>query len=559
MPENPFLAAALQVKFSNVTMYVYAGNDIVSEALKGKGHGWEGNEVKEMLWAVRQYWKQGEAMKYLAGAKAQPADTFVVGGGSTGRHLLQEQQQQGPQQRVSQQWQQQQQQGRTLLAEGSIVAQEDSYGSRNLLQKQSRASQQWNQQRINNQRRRQEGRRGYSGDRRHLLHANSLQQGHDLLDEGSILVPVDSSGSRSLLQKQSRASKQWDQQRINNQRRRQEGNGGGDRRHLLHGESAQQGDFLDEVFDLAYLDSSSSRNLLQKQSRASQQWNQQRINNQRRRQEGSRGYGGDRRHLLHGNSLQQGHDLLDRGYYLATVDSSGSRSLLQKQSRASKQWDQQRINNQRRRQEGNGGGDRRHLLHEQSLQQGRDPLEEGSILAPVGRDSSRSLLQKQSQASKQWDQQRINNQRRRQGRNLLEVLGGPSKALQASSSSSSSSKPSRPLMVDVGGNVGWFTINAAAAGARVATFEGMHMLLLAGHSLRQWRVLLRAVPGVWVCMQLHLCALASSLLLLLMLPLLVLPAAPAAPDAPVVPAVVACCCSCVHLLHLQRWSQTWRC
>ena len=29
-----------------------------------------------------------------------------------------------------------------------------------------------------------------------------------------------------------------------------------------------------------------------------------------------------------------------------------------------------------------------------------------------------------------------------------------------------------PLMVDIGANVGWFTLNAAAAGARVAAFEG---------------------------------------------------------------------------------------
>ncbi|KIZ07659.1 hypothetical protein MNEG_0298 [Monoraphidium neglectum] len=34
-------------------------------------------------------------------------------------------------------------------------------------------------------------------------------------------------------------------------------------------------------------------------------------------------------------------------------------------------------------------------------------------------------------------------------------------------------KPSRPLMVEVGANVGWFTVNAAAAGADVAAFEAM--------------------------------------------------------------------------------------
>ena len=31
---------------------------------------------------------------------------------------------------------------------------------------------------------------------------------------------------------------------------------------------------------------------------------------------------------------------------------------------------------------------------------------------------------------------------------------------------------SPPLMVDIGANIGWFTLNAAAAGARVAAFEG---------------------------------------------------------------------------------------
>jgi hypothetical protein len=33
-------------------------------------------------------------------------------------------------------------------------------------------------------------------------------------------------------------------------------------------------------------------------------------------------------------------------------------------------------------------------------------------------------------------------------------------------------QPARPLMIDIGSNVGWFALNAAAAGARVAAFEG---------------------------------------------------------------------------------------
>jgi hypothetical protein len=38
--------------------------------------------------------------------------------------------------------------------------------------------------------------------------------------------------------------------------------------------------------------------------------------------------------------------------------------------------------------------------------------------------------------------------------------------------SGGASMPDRPLAVDIGANLGWFTINAAMAGARVAAFEG---------------------------------------------------------------------------------------
>lgn len=46
------------------------------------------------------------------------------------------------------------------------------------------------------------------------------------------------------------------------------------------------------------------------------------------------------------------------------------------------------------------------------------------------------------------------------------------KPAPVSSTSSSSTDQRRPLTVDVGANLGWFTLNAAAAGARVAAFEG---------------------------------------------------------------------------------------
>jgi hypothetical protein len=43
--------------------------------------------VKEMLWAVRQYWKQGDVMKRLGGSNAQQAQSLVVSANSAGRHL----------------------------------------------------------------------------------------------------------------------------------------------------------------------------------------------------------------------------------------------------------------------------------------------------------------------------------------------------------------------------------------------------------------------------------------------------------------------------------------
>jgi len=38
--------------------------------------------------------------------------------------------------------------------------------------------------------------------------------------------------------------------------------------------------------------------------------------------------------------------------------------------------------------------------------------------------------------------------------------------------STNTTRPDRPLTVDIGANLGWFSLNAAAAGARVAAFEG---------------------------------------------------------------------------------------
>lgn len=48
----------------------------------------------------------------------------------------------------------------------------------------------------------------------------------------------------------------------------------------------------------------------------------------------------------------------------------------------------------------------------------------------------------------------------------------PLAAANAPGDGTTSSAVTRPLAVDVGANVGWFALNAAAAGARVAAFEG---------------------------------------------------------------------------------------
>jgi hypothetical protein len=56
-----------------------------------------------------------------------------------------------------------------------------------------------------------------------------------------------------------------------------------------------------------------------------------------------------------------------------------------------------------------------------------------------------------------------------------QALAGKAAAAASLGGAAASSNPyrNRPLAVDVGANLGWFTLNAAAAGARVAAFEGL--------------------------------------------------------------------------------------
>ncbi len=44
-------------------------------------------------------------------------------------------------------------------------------------------------------------------------------------------------------------------------------------------------------------------------------------------------------------------------------------------------------------------------------------------------------------------------------------------------------RPVSPFVIDVGANIGWFTLNAAAAGGRVAAFEGGLHVALVGRAL----------------------------------------------------------------------------
>lgn len=49
------LEGTRQVPFGNVSLTVYAGHDIVSNNLAGWAHSWEKVEMREMLWALREY------------------------------------------------------------------------------------------------------------------------------------------------------------------------------------------------------------------------------------------------------------------------------------------------------------------------------------------------------------------------------------------------------------------------------------------------------------------------------------------------------------------------
>jgi hypothetical protein len=54
------------VPFGNVSLTVYAGHDIVSNNLAGWAHSWEKVEMREMLWALREY-KVGGCITRIAG------------------------------------------------------------------------------------------------------------------------------------------------------------------------------------------------------------------------------------------------------------------------------------------------------------------------------------------------------------------------------------------------------------------------------------------------------------------------------------------------------------
>lgn len=66
----------------NVSMYVYDGNDIVSDHLKGLAHTWEATEIQEMLWAIHQFPKVQMHLRHLSASSEAAAAAAAVKGGA---------------------------------------------------------------------------------------------------------------------------------------------------------------------------------------------------------------------------------------------------------------------------------------------------------------------------------------------------------------------------------------------------------------------------------------------------------------------------------------------
>lgn len=115
MPCHALHTHTQQVRYSNVSIYLYNSNDIVSNELRGRSKAWETYEIKQMLWALNQYEKQAVLKQRLgprpqqrilpAAASAAAAAAAVVAANTTampaaaaattaGRRRLQHQQQQ---------------------------------------------------------------------------------------------------------------------------------------------------------------------------------------------------------------------------------------------------------------------------------------------------------------------------------------------------------------------------------------------------------------------------------------------------------------------------------
>eukprot|EP00879_Flechtneria_rotunda_P004881 GHRR01005155.1.p1 GENE.GHRR01005155.1~~GHRR01005155.1.p1 ORF type:complete len:483 (+),score=198.37 GHRR01005155.1:74-1522(+) len=77
------LNGTVGVSFGNVTMYVYDGHDIVSDHLKGQAHTWEGGEIQEMLWALRQYPYTRQLAASSSAGSSSSSSVVVARQGST--------------------------------------------------------------------------------------------------------------------------------------------------------------------------------------------------------------------------------------------------------------------------------------------------------------------------------------------------------------------------------------------------------------------------------------------------------------------------------------------